>query len=175
MRIQIAAGRYDASDLPNYWERRYGTADAPIMLAGKLRDRGAVEFSGGLNVFDTSHLTVMDLTVRPEPAGDAFHCELCDHLVLRNLVLDGGSRDKGRAGDPQGQPVHQRVRGELRHRRRHDNTIDLVAVQGDLLGNTVHDAQDWCAYAKGGSAYLWVEGNTFSRWVHRRAGHRFRV
>ena len=164
VRIQIAAGRYDASDLPNYWERRYGTADAPIVLAGEPGDRGAVELSGGLNVFDTSHLTVMDLTVRPEPAGDAFHCELCDHLVLRNLVLDGGSRDEGaqetlKVNQSTNVFVEDSDIGGAT-----DNAIDLVAVQGGhLLGNTVHDAQDWCAYAKGGSAYLWVEGNVFSR------------
>jgi hypothetical protein len=36
-----------------------------------------------------------------------------------------------------------------------DNAIDFVAVQyGHVLGNRIHRAQEWCAYAKGGSAYI---------------------
>lgn len=164
VRIQLAAGRYEASELPNYWESRHGTADAPIVLRGDPEDRTAVELAGSLNVFDTSHLAVLDLTVRPEPAGDAFHCEQCDHLVLRNLVLDGGTREEGaqetlKVNQSTNVFVEDSDIGGAT-----DNAIDFVAVQGGhLLGNTVHDAQDWCGYVKGGSAYLWVEGNTFTR------------
>lgn len=43
-----------------------------------------------------------------------------------------------------------------------DNALDFVAVQhGHLLANRIHDAGDWCGYAKGGSAYLRVAGNEF--------------
>lgn len=164
VRIELAPGSYDAADLPNYWESRHGTADAPIVLAGAAADRGAVVLRGGLNVFDTTHLAVIDLTVRPEPAGDAFHCERCDHLVLRNVVLDGGSRDEGAQETLKvNQSTNVFVEGSDIGGAT-DNAIDFVAVQGGhLLSNVVHDAQDWCAYAKGGSAYLWVEGNTFTR------------
>lgn len=41
-----------------------------------------------------------------------------------------------------------------------DNAIDFVAVQyGRVSGNRIHDARDWCMYAKGGSAYLTFSGN----------------
>jgi hypothetical protein len=41
-----------------------------------------------------------------------------------------------------------------------DNAIDFVAVQyGHVVQNKIHNAGDWCAYAKGGSAYLRYEGN----------------
>jgi hypothetical protein len=33
--------------------------------------------------------------------------------------------------------------------------VDFVAVQhGHLRNNRVYDAQDWCIYVKGGSAYI---------------------
>jgi hypothetical protein len=33
---------------------------------------------------------------------------------------------------------------------------------GHVIGNKIHNAGDWCQYAKGGSAYLRVEGNTYT-------------
>jgi Right handed beta helix region len=44
-----------------------------------------------------------------------------------------------------------------------DNAIDYVGVQyGHVVGNKIHNAGDWCQYAKGGSAYLRIEGNTYT-------------
>ena len=41
-----------------------------------------------------------------------------------------------------------------------DNGLDCVAVQyGHVLRSRLHDADSWCAYLKGGSAYFYVEGN----------------
>ena len=41
-----------------------------------------------------------------------------------------------------------------------DNSIDLVAVQHGHINRTkAHNSNDWAAYAKGGSAYLTIEGN----------------
>ena len=41
--------------------------------------------------------------------------------------------------------------------------IDFVAVQyGHVLDSQIHDAIDWCMYAKGGSAYLTIAGNEVS-------------
>lgn len=167
--IALADGRYRAEELPNYWESRHGTGEAPIVVttASSLDgggDRDGVVLTGGMNVFDTSHLSVLNLTIRPEPAGDAFHCEQCDALLLRNVVLDGGSRTEGaretlKVNQSSDVWIESSDIGGAT-----DNAIDFVAVQGGhLLGNTVHDAEDWCAYAKGGSAYLWVEANTFTR------------
>jgi hypothetical protein len=44
-----------------------------------------------------------------------------------------------------------------------DNNFDAVAVRRiKLLRNHFHDAEDWCAYAKGGSTEVIVRGNLFS-------------
>jgi hypothetical protein len=41
-----------------------------------------------------------------------------------------------------------------------DNAIDFVAVQyARVTGNTIENAGDWCAYAKGGSAFVLVARN----------------
>ena len=41
-----------------------------------------------------------------------------------------------------------------------DNAIDFVAVQyGHIVDSRIHDAGDWCAYAKGGSASIRVARN----------------
>ncbi len=41
-----------------------------------------------------------------------------------------------------------------------DNAIDMVAVQSAVVrNNTIHDAGDWCAYAKGGSVDILIESN----------------
>jgi hypothetical protein len=62
--------------------------------------------------------------------GDAFHCERCDHVTLNSMVLDGGRR----------------------------SAHDLLKVN-QSSNIRIHDAGDWCAYAKGGSADVLVEGN----------------
>ncbi len=57
-----------------------------------------------------------------------------------------------------------------------DNAIDFVAVQyARITGNTIERANDWCAYVKGGSAFVLVARNRIrdcgTGRLHRRAGH----
>ena len=41
-----------------------------------------------------------------------------------------------------------------------DNAIDFVAVQyARMIGNVIEHANDWCAYVKGGSAFVLVARN----------------
>jgi len=156
-RILMMAGRHDESTLPNYMEARYGTALAPIIIQSADASRSA-RLAGDLNIFDVRYLYLIGLDMRPDPAGDVLHCEQCDHLLVRDSNLDGGDRQ-----------AHDMVKiNQSQHvyiedstlRGADDNTIDFVAVQyGHVVGNRISDAQDWCMYAKGGSAYLTVEGN----------------
>ena len=45
-----------------------------------------------------------------------------------------------------------------------DNAIDFVSVQhARVTGNTIERANDWCAYAKGGSAFVTVARNRIRR------------
>jgi hypothetical protein len=156
-RIQLAAGTYRRDALPNYLESRWGTFAFPIIIQSADAPRSAL-LTGDLNVFDTRYLYLIGLTIRPEPAGDVFHCELCDHILISDSTLDGGARqahDMCKVNQSQHVYIERSTLSGA-----DDNTIDFVAVQyGHVIDNTISNAQDWCMYAKGGSAYLRIEGN----------------
>lgn len=159
-RILLAPGSYPESSLPNYMDGRRGSREFPILITAA--QAGTVTLAGDLNVFDVHHLYLVNLTIAPQPAGDALHCEQCTHLLVRDSTLSGGARvAQETIKVNQSQHVYlerNTISGAW------DNAIDFVGVQhGHLVGNRVQDAGDWCAYAKGGSAYLRVEGNVFSR------------
>ena len=158
-RILLAPGTYPEASLPNYMDERHGTRDFPVIITA---DRaGTVTLAGDLNVYDVRYLYLINLRIVPDPAGDALHCELCEHLLVRDSELSGGNRvAQETIKINQSQYVYLEgndISGAW------DNAIDYVGVQyGHVLGNKIHNAGDWCQYAKGGSAYLRVEGNTYT-------------
>lgn len=156
-RIQLMAGAHAESTLPNYLEARYGTAGAPIIIQSADTPRSA-RLGGDLNIFDVRYLYLIGLDMRPDPAGDVIHCERCDHLLIRDSNLDGGNRQAHevvKINQSQNVFIEDSTLAGA-----DDNTIDFVAVQyGHVVRNRISNAQDWCIYAKGGSAYLTIEGN----------------
>lgn len=158
-RIQLMAGTHPRSSVPNFFESRYGTAQFPIIIQSADGSRSA-RVSGDFNVYDTRYLYLIGLDLRPDPPGDVVHFELCDHILVRDCHLDGGTRiaqETLKANQSQ----YLYVEGSDIHGA-FDNNIDYVAVQyGHVVNNKIHDAQDWCEYAKGGSAYLRIEGNEY--------------
>jgi len=166
--INLVKGTYPRSILPNYWESRWGTAIHPIILSSVDGDREVV-FKGDINAFDLRYFYVLGVSIAPAPAGDAFHCELCNHVLLRNLELDGGGNSGNSRGAGAGahdllkinQSQYIYVEGCDIHGA-DDNPLDFVSVQyGHIARSRIHDGVDWCAYVKGGSAYFQVEGNRF--------------
>lgn len=154
-RIQLAAGEYAEGTFPHYWEDRHGTYEFPILLAS-ADGPGAARLLGNLNVFDVDYLYLLGL--RLENAGDVFHCEQCRHLLIRQSTLWSGDHQAHETVKiNQSQYVYiedSDIGGS------HENAIDFVAVQyGHILDNRIHDAEDWCIYLKGGSAYFTVAGN----------------
>ncbi len=157
-RVLLAAGTYTADMIPVYFESRYGTAQAPIIFQSADGPAAAV-LGGFLNIYDTRYLYLIDLAVIPDPPGDVIHCEKCDHFLIRGNVLNGG----------EDQDAHETVKVNQSQfvfietsdiSGTYENAIDFVAVQyGHITGNRLHNAGDWCAYVKGGSAYIRVEGN----------------
>jgi len=156
-RIRLLPGVYAASDVPNYWEMRYGTERAPVILQGE----GEVKLPP-INMFDVRWFYLIGVQVEGG-GGDVLHCEKCDHLfVQRSKIVGLGDVTKHDAPQEtikvnQSQYVtieDSDVSGGF------DNAIDFVAVQhGVIRRNKIHRAGDWCAYAKGGSAYIRVEAN----------------
>ncbi len=153
-RLQLVTGSYPADVLPNYLEDRWGTYQAPIIF-NAVDGAGTVRLTGDLNVFNTRYLYLLGVNI--ERAGDTFHCELCSYVLLRDGVFSGQSAAHETIKANQSDHImieDSDVSGAG------DNAIDFVSVQyGHLRGNRIHDADDWCAYAKGGSAYLTVADN----------------
>jgi hypothetical protein len=156
-RVNILPGTVHSDELPNYWESRYGTFAFPIILQA-ADGAGTVRFERDINLFDSRYLYLIGIDVKPSPAGDAFHCEQCSYVLMKQMVFDGGP-----------QAAHETVKiNQSNHiyieesviRGAADNAIDFVAVQhGHIVRNIISNAGDWCMYVKGGSAYLRIEAN----------------
>jgi Right handed beta helix region len=159
-RIRIARGRLPVSAVPNYFESRHGTKRFPIII--EAADGPGTVTLPGLNIFDTRYLYLIDLRVA-STLGDVVHCEACDHFLLRRTVVRGAPAASGKVGE--GVKVNQSRYVFLESNDisgASDNPLDMVAVQhAAVLSNRIHDGGDWCAYAKGGSAYVRVAGNEF--------------
>ena len=157
IQINLVAGSYPVMSIPNYWEAKHGTLGAPIWLRA-ADGAGTAILAGNVNVFNVSYLYFDGVSVNN--SGDAFHCEQCDHVLLRHLTLDGQNVAQETLKVNQSRSMYVEdsiVTGAW------DNAIDFVAVQdGQIVGNQVTHAGDWCAYTKGGSARILVEGNTFA-------------
>jgi hypothetical protein len=151
VRIRVRRGSYGARALPNYWESRWGTRDAPIVISAA---RG-VRFAA-VNLYDLRWVAFAGITFKDR--FDLFHCELCSHVLLTRSRLVGSPRQ-----------LHENVKvNQSQHiaitdsfiSGADDNAIDFVAVQyARVAGNTIERANDWCAYAKGGSAFVTVVRN----------------
>jgi hypothetical protein len=153
-RIRLQAGEYPAETMPNYWESRYGSYEAPVIIQGEGSEAGQVILQGNVNVFDSRYIYFENLSIITP--GDAFHCERCDHLLIRNVIMySEAAWELVKVNQSQYIFIENSDLGGAQ-----DNTIDFVAVQyGHILHNHIHDAGDWCVYVKGGSAYLRVEAN----------------
>ena len=153
-RILLLPGRYPESDVPNYWESRHGSRAQPVIVQA-AEGRGTVTLPL-LNLFDLRHFYLLDVGVE-SAGGDVVHCEACDHLLVRGVRVRGGVEAHEAIKVNQSQHVYiedSDVSGAG------DNAIDFVAVQyGHIVDSEIHDAGDWCAYAKGGSASIRVARN----------------
>lgn len=151
-RIHLTAGSYAQETVPSYLENRLGTLQTPIILQGE----GNPIINGGLNVFNTKYFYITDIQFHAP--GDVLHFEKGDHILLRNLVVHNTNKEAQETIKMnQSQHIyieHSDISGA------YENAIDFVAVEyGHIINNKIHDADDWCAYLKGGSAYFIVAGN----------------
>jgi hypothetical protein len=160
VRINLSAGTYGESFVPNYWERRYGTAAAPIVIHA-ADGRGTVTLPN-MNIFDCRHL-VLDGLELTAGGGDVLHLEACRHMLVRNTTIRGTGDIAAYAAPQEALKANQcqyvyvencDISGAT------DNAIDFVAVQfGHVVGSRIHRAGDWAMYVKGGSASLTITGN----------------
>jgi hypothetical protein len=144
-RITILRGTLRPSGVPSYFEDKAG-----VRIEGRRHVR-----LPALNLYNVRGLTLSGVTVR----GDV-HCERCDGFTLRRVTIRGR---RGSERVQEGLKVNQSSRLLVEDSDisgAWDNAIDLVAVDHAIIRrNRIHDAGDWCAYAKGGSAYVDVTAN----------------
>ncbi|MBI4836401.1 MAG: right-handed parallel beta-helix repeat-containing protein [Candidatus Abawacabacteria bacterium] len=150
--IHVLAGSYGAETMPNYPENIFGTYTAPVIIEGE----GDVQINGNFNIFNVKYFYLIGLKLTSQ--FDVVHFEKGDHVLLRNMTLRSNNRaaqETFKANQSQHIYIEDSdISGA------HDNAIDMVGVQyGHMIGNRIHDANDWCAYVKGGSAYWLIEGN----------------
>jgi hypothetical protein len=166
-RINLLPGTYTESHLPNYWELKKGTASAPIILQA-ADGYGTVFFTRDINMATTSYfyLIGIDITNRTTGGyGDAFHCERCDHILLRGNSFNGAPAGRAAGGDVAHETIKFNQSSYVYIENNNiqgadDNGIDWVAVQyGHIRGNRIHDTAGWCTYVKGGSSYILIESN----------------
>jgi hypothetical protein len=155
-RIELVAGDYPDTEFPTYWESRHGSYEFPIIIQS-ADEPGSAHLNGFVNVYDAQYLYLLNLTIATQ--GDAFHCEKCDHLLIRGTTIDGGDQHNAHETVKINQSQHIFIEGNDISNA-YENAIDFVAVQyGHITENRLHDGDDWCIYLKGGSAYFRIEGN----------------
>jgi endonuclease YncB( thermonuclease family) len=154
VRIRILPGTIAEGDAPNYWEDRWGTASAPVIV--EAENGPGTAHLPPINAYGLRYAYFLDIGI--ENPNDPFHCERCDHLLLRDVTLHGSDAHETLKVN---QSTNVFVEGSTIGGA-DDNAIDFVAVRGGhLRANTVGPAGDWCSYAKGGSAQLIVQANHF--------------
>ena len=165
--IRLLPGEYAEAAIPHYMELRYGSASAPIVFRG-ANGGGTAILRAGLNIANVAFVYFIDVDIIPQPAADVFHCESCDHILLRNVTFTGGARPvegSDAAVAHETVKVNQSTHIYIEDSRiggADDNAIDFVAVQdGHIVRSRVYAAGDWCGYVKGGSANILVDSNEF--------------
>jgi len=162
VRINLAAGTYAPEAVPVYWERRLGTASAPILL--RAADGAGTARLPAVNVFGCTHLAFDGLHISAG-GGDVLHFEACTHVRLANTTVQGLGEIATYAVPQETLKVNQCQHVFIENcdiSGAWDNAVDFVAVQyGHVIGSRIHRAGDWAMYAKGGSAHLLIAGNEF--------------
>jgi hypothetical protein len=160
--INLTAGTYAESVVPNYWERRHGTQSAPIVL--KAIDGNGTARLPNMNVYDCRHLYILGLDVS-SGGGDVLHLDSCSNVLLRDTTIRGLGEIASYAVPQETLKVNQSQYIYVEHcdiSGAWDNAVDFVAVQyGHVVGSRIHRAGDWAMYTKGGSASIIVAGNEF--------------
>lgn len=159
-RINLVAGTYTESIVPNYWESRHGTAAAPVIL--QAADGAGTARLPSINMYDCQYVYMIGLHLSAG-GGDVLHLELCEHILIRDTTILG-TGDINNYSSPQetlkaNQSQYLYIE-DSDISGAYDNAIDFVGVQyGHIVGNKIHRALDWAIYTKGGSAYLTIAGN----------------
>lgn len=162
-RIRLTPGFYHGA----YLEDRIGSTQFPILIE-PADGPGTVTFTapygeqGAVQFLNVAYVYLQDLVIDLPFSGDGFQCERCDHLLLRRMHVRTVRPPDGQTETVKlNQSQHVYIE-DSEFSGAGDNALDAVGVQyGHVLRSKIHNARDWCAYFKGGSAYIRLEGNEF--------------
>ena len=162
MLFRSVAGGYSAESVPNYWEHRIGTHDAPVIV--RAADGPGTARLPAMNVFGCRSLYLDGLDVS-SGGGDVLHFESCSQVLVRASTVRGTGTIATYDVPQEALKVNQ-CRDVYLERcdisGAWDNAVDFVAVQGGhVVASGIHRCGDWAMYAKGGSANLLIAGNEF--------------
>jgi len=161
-RINLVAGTYSDSIVPNYWESRHGTASAPVIL--QAADGAGTALLPNINMFDCQYVYMIGLHLSAG-GGDVLHLEACEYILIRDTTIRGLGDIQNYASPQETLKANQSQHLYIENcdiSGAYDNAVDFVSVQyGHVVGSKIHRAVDWAMYAKGGSAYLTIAGNEF--------------
>lgn len=161
-RINLVAGTYPESSVPVYWEGRFGSLAAPVIV--QAADGNGTAHLPNMNIFNCMYLYLVGLDISAG-GGDVLHLDSCNHILVRGSTIRGTGDIHTYASPQETLKANQSQYLFIENcdiSGAYDNAVDFVAVQyGHVVGNRVHHAVDWAMYAKGGSAYLTIAGNEF--------------
>lgn len=169
-RINLLPGEYPCEgDCINFFSNRHGTSDFPLVIRA-ANGRDTVTLLGGLNLMQVSYLTLEDLTLRagdglPLWGNNVLHCEGCSYFWMRGLTITGPKPNPDNYDIQEVLKINQSDHVYLEDSDlsgTFQTVLDYVSVQyGHILDTRIHGSLQWCAYVKGGSAYLRFERNEF--------------
>ncbi|MBL7976360.1 MAG: right-handed parallel beta-helix repeat-containing protein [Candidatus Kapabacteria bacterium] len=160
VKIVLQRGTYTNAHFPQYWENRWGTMQAPVIIESE-EGASSVTISTGFNIANCNYIYLIGLTLNaPDATADVVHIDHCKTVLLRNCTLQGN-----RTTTQECLKVNQSQYLYIEHcdiSGAWDNAVDMVAVQfGHIKNNKIHNSGDWTFYTKGGSGYLAINGNEF--------------
>ena len=156
--INLMPGNYECTMLPNYMENRIGSAEFPIIIRA-FNGKGSITLPCGLNIFNCRYLYLIDLQlIDTNATADIIHLDHCNHILIRDCLLHT-NRETTQECLKINQTQYAYVE-DCDISGAADNAFDAVGLQyGHIVRNKIHNSGDWAIYTKGGSAYLWIEGN----------------
>jgi hypothetical protein len=165
-RIRLMPGDYAQTNIPSWWEARYGSYTCPVILEA-VAGRGTSRLHGYPDVFDCRYFYFINIDIVADPGGggggNILHLASCDHILIRGCRLDGFDGSVN-------QPQETLKVNQVQYIYVEDCDIsgafwyplDFMVVQyGHIRGCRIFNAGEWCGLIKGGSAYITVEENEF--------------
>lgn len=84
--INLAAGNYPDTLIPNYWELKQGIKSAPVIITTDSTTAGRATITGAVNMYSCSYIYFINIDINS--AFDPLHFELCNFMLIRGWYED---------------------------------------------------------------------------------------